>query len=366
MVLRWGFETAASEPTDFDLREAKPSKMSTKLQEYLNRSLTIGNKTIASRLVLAPMTFLGHVAFRELLSRWPGCGLMYAEMSSANRIPFENRYKSDYFRWRDEERGHVNWQIYGSQPEAMARAAQRIEREGFFGVDLNYGCSAGVICQQDGGAALLKSPAKAAAIVAAVRQAVDCPVTVKFRVGWQDDPTLAVDMAKRFEQAGADAFIFHPRIAPDRRQRRPKWEYIGLIKAAVSVPVLGNGDVFSAADCLRMLEQTGCDGVAIGRIAIARPWSFAAWTAALQTDEAIYGQTARDLLTLMQQHFAPTAALRRFKRFAQYFSANFVYGHTLYSAVRAAPDLVAVEAALDRFFATPPQVFERPNRNLFS
>jgi nifR3 family TIM-barrel protein len=339
--------------------------MCTTLYEYLNKPLTIGNKTIDSRLVLAPMTFLGHVAFRELVSRWPGCGLMYAEMSNAKRIPFENRHASDYFRWRDEERDIVNWQIYGSDPETMARAAQRIEAEGFFGVDLNYGCSAGAICQQDCGAALLKTPSKAAGIVAAVRQAVNCPVTVKYRVGWQDDPVAAVDMGKRFEQAGADALIFHPRIAPDRRQRRPKWDYIARVKAAVSIPVLGNGDVFDASDCLRMFEQTGCDGVAIGRIAIARPWSFAAWSGALQASAEIYEQTAFDLLALMRQHFASTAALRRFKRFAQYFSANFVYGHTLYSAVRAAPDLASVEDALKRFFASPPQIFDRPNRNLF-
>jgi tRNA-dihydrouridine synthase len=130
-----------------------------------------------------------------------------------------------------------------------------------FGVDINLGCSNTTICRRNCGAALLKTPDLAAEIVASVREAISCPLTVKFRTGWKDDPNPAIQFAKRFEDAGADALIFHPRVAPDRRSRPAKWEYIGLVKQAVRIPVFGNGDVFDRNDCLRMIQETGCDGI---------------------------------------------------------------------------------------------------------
>ncbi|MBI5894957.1 MAG: tRNA-dihydrouridine synthase family protein, partial [Desulfobacterales bacterium] len=243
----------------------------------ISRPLTIGRRTIAGRLVLAPMTLLGHVAFRHLLDELGGCALMFSEMCSGARIPTENRHTSSYFRWRDEEAGRLAIQILGSDGGRMAAAARRIEAEGLFGVDINLGCAVKEICKFNQGAALLKEPAAAAGLVRQVRQAVQCPLMVKFRTGWQDDPAIPVDLARRLEDAGADALTFHPRVAPDVRTRPARWEYIALVKAAVSIPVFGNGDVFDAQDCLKMLTTTGCDGVALGRLGIARPWSFAHW-----------------------------------------------------------------------------------------
>ena len=119
----------------------------------------------------------------------------------------------------------------------MALAARRIESEGFFGVDLNFGCSVAAICKKGAGAALLKTPDRAVEIVEAVRRSVSCPLFVKYRTGWEDDPAFAVSMGRAFEAAGADALTFHPRVAPDRRSRAPKWEIIGRVKAAVDIPV---------------------------------------------------------------------------------------------------------------------------------
>ena len=232
------------------------------LAEYLSQPLKIGSKTINKRLVLAPMSFLGHIAFRELVSRYGGFGLLFSEMCSAKMIPIENRFVSPCFRWRDEERSWLVCQIFGADPVIMAEAARRIENEGLFGVDINFGCSNTAICRQNCGAALLKDPDLATSIVAEVRKAVSFPLTVKFRTGWQDDPKYAVRLAKRFEDAGADALTFHPRVAPDRRSRAPKWVYIGMVKQAVTIPVFGNGDVFDRSDCRRMIQETECDGVA--------------------------------------------------------------------------------------------------------
>ncbi|MCP4576734.1 MAG: tRNA-dihydrouridine synthase family protein, partial [Deltaproteobacteria bacterium] len=246
--------------------------MSNHLSKLLKQPLSIDNRNIRTRLFLAPMAGIGHIAFREVVSGYGGYGLLFSEMCSAKALPHENSKVSPVFRWREEELSYLVCQIFGSDPRIMAKAAQRVEKEGFFGVDINFGCSVAAICKKNCGAALLKTPDLAVSIVAAVCRAVSIPVFVKFRTGWRDEPGPAVDMARRFEDAGVHALTFHPRVAPDRRSRPPKWGYIGKIKQAVSIPVVGNGNVFDTGACLEMLETTGCDGVAIGRMAIARPW----------------------------------------------------------------------------------------------
>ena len=339
--------------------------MISNLATYLRQPLKIGSKTIDNRLVLAPMTFLGHVAFRELVSKYGGYGLLYSEMCSAKAIPNENRFISPYFRWRDEERSRLVCQIFGADPAVMARAARRVETEDLFGVDINFGCSNGSICRQNCGAAVLKDPDLAVRIVGEVRQAVSFPLSVKFRTGWEDDPRIAVDLARRFERAGADALIFHPRVAPDRRSRPPRWEYIGMVKQAVSIPVFGNGDVFDRNDCRRIIEKTGCDGVALGRMAIARPWIFAEWTNDLKPGPDIFLEAALQLAGLLAKHYDPIRAIRRFKRFAFYFAANFKFGHTLYSRLLNASDMLQVEQILHRFFDNSPDLVLSPNLNFF-
>ena len=336
------------------------------LAEYLRQPLKIGSKSIEKRLILAPLTFLGNIAFRELVSRYDGYGLLYSEMCSAKTVPHENRFISPCFRWRDEERSRLVFQIFGADPLAMAAAARRIESEGLFGVDINFGCSNTTICRRNYGAALLKDPDLATAIVAAVREVVSFPLTVKFRIGWRDDPAIAVRLAKRFEDAGADALIFHPRVAPDRRSRPPKWAYIGMVKNAVNIPVFGNGDVFDRDDCRRMIQETGCDGVAIGRMAVARPWIFAELTEKIQSDPEMFADAAVQLARLLEIYYDPVAAIKRFKRFAFYFSANFCFGHTLYSRILKAGDMKAVDTILKQFFEKAPDISSRPNMNYFS
>jgi len=310
------------------------------------------------------MTFLGHVAYRQVLDELGGCGLMYSEMCSAGRIPEENRDNSPYFRWRDDEVGRLAVQIVGNKPIRMALAAKRIEAEGLWGVDINMGCATTAICKHNLGAALLKDSTAALDMVRQVRRAVKCPLTVKFRTGWQDDPSIPVDFARRLEDEGVDALIFHPRVAPDRRNRPPKWEYIGLVKQAVSIPVFGNGDVFDAHDCLKILQTTGCDGVALGRAAIARPWLFTQWTRVLNdTVDHMAKHVALRLSALVQEHFDARGALRRFKRYAGYLAANFTYGNSLYNRLRNVADFETVDAVLHDFFEKDPKMLKRPNMN---
>ncbi len=334
-----------------------------RLQKLLSRPLAIGGKSISSRLVLAPMTCLGHVAMRRVIAGFGGCGLFFSEMCSAGRIPHEDRRTSAYFCWQDAEAGQLAVQIVGSDPDKMAAAAVTIEQYGLFGVDINLGCCAGAICGQNWGAALLREPDRAVAVVRAVSKAVTCPVTVKFRTGWQDDPAPAVELARRLEEAGADALTFHPRVAPDRRNRPPRWEYIAAVKEAVSIPVLGNGNVFSAADCLKMIETTGCDGVALGRLAVCRPWSFAAWVAGRDFGPLVARKTAFRLLELVPRHFDQSRALRRYRRYAPYLAANFRFGHFLLRPIQNARSLDVIRRALEDFFSRPQEENSLPNLN---
>lgn len=337
--------------------------MHEELSTLLGYPLKIGARIIKKRLALAPMTMLGNVAFRELLASFGGYGLLFSEMCNAKRLPTENPRASGYFRWREKEKSHLVFQIFGSEPHIMAAAAQRIENEGFWGVDINFGCSAGAICRQNCGAAILKDPDLAVKIVSSVRKVVSIPLFVKFRTGWKDDPMIPAELAKRFEDAGADALTFHPRVSPDRRARIPKWEYIGFVKDAVSIPVFGNGNIFDAKDCLTMMKTTGCDGVAIGRLAVAKPWIFAEFADRYIPDTGIYRHSALKLTELIEKHYDHNMGLRRFKKFALYFSGNFHFGNTLYNRINNAGCMDEIREIVKDFFKSPATLYQRPNMN---
>ncbi len=335
------------------------------LAQYLLRPLTIGNKTISNRMVLAPMAGLGHIALRHLVTRFSGFGLLFTGMCSAKAIPHENPGISHVFSWRPEELGHTVCQIFGAEPEIMARAARRVEAEGFFGVDLNFGCSVAAICKRGCGAALLKTPDKAVDIVSAVRKAVSCPVFVKFRTGWQDDPNFPVTMARAFENAGTDALTFHPRVAPDRRSRRPRWELIGTVQNAVTIPVFGNGNLFAPEHGIRMVRETCCQGLSIGRMAVAQPWIFAQWTKGFKPEPSIYMETALDMARLLSGYYEDRFALKMFKKFAPYFCANFKFSNAILKSLIRAEDMNQLCDNIQRLLDPPPQTLCLPNINLF-
>jgi len=338
--------------------------MTANLADRLNRPLKIGNRTIPGRLVLAPLSKLGNVAFRELLATYGGYGLMFSEMSSSRAVQQGTPNTIAGFMWRPEELGHLVCQLFGDDPDTMGRAARQVEKAGFFGVDINFGCSVASICRHGCGAELLKTPDLAVKIVAAIRRQVSLPVFVKFRTGWQDDPQPAVDLARRFEDAGADALTFHPRVAPDRRTRPPKWAYIAKVKEAVSIPVFGNGNVFSEQDCRTMLSTTGCDGVALGRLAIARPWIFSQWTQGSKLEQTIFKTSALAMIDLIDKHFEPNVAMRRLNRFFAYYAANFKFGHTLYARICKAQTSEDARQIMIDFYREAPETVATPKITL--
>lgn len=343
-------------------RDARSSSgKRTEFADFLNRPIQVGRVVISKRLLLAPLSKLGNVAFRELVSSFGGFGLLFSEMTGSRSVASGGGPAYSGFMWRKEELPYLVCQLYGDEPEVMARAAERVAAEGFMGVDVNFGCSVAAVCKHNCGAALLRDPARAGKIVSAIRKAVSLPLFVKFRTGWEDDVAGAVDMARRFVGEGADALTFHPRVAPDRRTRQPKWAYIGKVKSAVSVPVFGNGNVFDIKDCERMVSETGCDGVAIGRLAVTRPWTFAQWTDGFLPDDSVYRLCALRLIDLLLEHFDAVTAMRRYYKFAAYFAANFKFGHTFFSMVHKAKTIDALKAAVSNFFETAPEIAARPN-----
>ena len=335
------------------------------LSRFLKTEIMIGKQRVPNRLFLAPMAGLGHIAFRHLVSEFGGFGLLFTGMCSAKAVPHENPKFSNVFTWRKEELSHTVCQIFGSAPEDMAAAAKRIEREGFFGVDLNFGCSVAAICKKGAGAALLKTPDTARKIVDAVRQAVSCPVFVKYRTGWENNPDFPAQLARKFEASGADALVFHPRVAPDRRSRPPQWDIITRVRQTVSIPVFGNGNLFDTGDALKMTKTTGCQGLSIGRMAVAKPWIFAEWTGRFKPDTNIYHTTALRMTHLLDCYYTDAFAVKMFKKFAPYFCANFKFAHATLKHLMRADTMDEIRRNIDHLFIPPPETQSRPNIHLF-
>jgi len=216
------------------------------------------------------------------------------------------------------------------------------------------------------GAGLLRDAAAALAVVEAVRAEVAIPVFVKFRTGWSPEIGPAVDLARRFEQAGADCLVFHPRVAPDKRTRPPVRDHIRAVAEAVSIPVMGNGDVVTPDDCLDMLDKTGCDGVSVGRMSMARPWLFAEWTAGYEPGPGAFRDYVLALADGLDRYFDPIRALKRFKLFTVYFAANFTYGHGLQSRFLACKSMDQVRETALAHVDPDLQLVGRPNMNLYN
>ncbi|MFW5501396.1 MULTISPECIES: tRNA dihydrouridine synthase [unclassified Maridesulfovibrio] len=337
-----------------------------KLADQLGTPITIGGKSIPNRLWLAPMAGLTHTAFRQVLAHYGSCGLAFTEMCSARAVPTENPRISPVFSWHEWELPSLVCQIVGAEPEEMVIAAERVEREGFFGVDINMGCSARGMIKREAGAALLKTPDKAVAIVEAVRKAVSIPVFVKFRTGWSKEIGPAVALAKDLEAAGADCLVFHPRVAPDKRTRPPYIDHIRYIKEAVSIPVFGNGDITTPQHCQDMLDKTGCDGISIGRMAVARPWIFAQWTTGFTPDDNIFQDYVLRLATALEQEFDPIRGIKRFKLFMAYFAANFRFGHSLQAKFATAKTMDDVRRLAMKHIKPDMQLSPTPNMSLYN
>ncbi|WP_245577903.1 tRNA dihydrouridine synthase [Maridesulfovibrio bastinii] len=337
-----------------------------RLRDQLNTPIVIGGKTISNRLWLSPMAGLTHSAFRKVLAHYGSCGLAFTEMCNAKAVPTENPRVSPVFKWQEEELPSLVCQLAGSSAEELVIAAKRVQREGFFGVDINMGCSARGMIKREAGAALLKTPDKAVKLAEAVRKAVSIPVFVKFRTGWSRDIAPAVALAKRLEAAGVDCLVFHPRVAPDKRTRPPIIDHIRSIKEAVSIPVFGNGNVTTPQHCQDMLDTTGCSGVSVGRMAIAKPWLFAQWLAGDTPDENVFQEYVLRMAQALEEDFDPIRAIKRFQMFMVYFAANFRFGHRLQAVFSTAKNINDVRMLAKEHIKPDMPLNVTPNMSLLS
>ncbi len=234
------------------------------------RKLTIGNLTFDNPVVLAPMAGITDPPFRKIIKAYHP-GLLCTEMVSAAALHFKSAKTAEMIRVDPAERP-LSMQIFGSDPGLMAEAAQRIVREGVDVVDINMGCPVPKIVSNGEGSALMNNLPLAGAIIKAVAASVPVPVTVKFRLGWDEHQLVAPDLAKVAEANGAAAVTLHARTRQQFYQGKAEWDWIAKIKASVAIPVIGNGDVDSPQAAARMMTETGCDGVMIGQAVMGRPW----------------------------------------------------------------------------------------------
>ena len=232
----------------------------------------IGNIEIKNKVVLAPMAGISNHAYRSIIKEM-GAGLIYAEMVSDKAIMYDNKKTIDMLYMEDEERP-IAQQIFGSDVESFVIAAKKVEEVMHPDIiDINMGCPVPkVAARAQAGSALLKDPDKVEEIVKAVVNAVKVPVTVKIRSGWDSNSINAVEIAKRIEKAKASAITVHPRTRAQGYTGKADWNIIKEVKENVSIPVIGNGDIKSCLDAKRMLDETKCDAVMIGRATLGNPW----------------------------------------------------------------------------------------------
>ena len=241
--------------------------------------MKIGNLQIDHPVMLAPMAGVTDLSFR-LLCKEQGCGYMISEMISAKAVLYNNKNTEVLLAKRDEE-GPVALQLFGSDPDIMADMAARLEDRGFAAFDINMGCPVPKIVNNHEGSALMKDPVLAGKIVETMVRRVKCPVTVKFRKGFDDEHVNAVEFAHIMEECGAASVTVHGRTREQFYSGEADWSIIRDVVDRVNIPVWGNGDVFSAEDALRMVKETGCAGVAVARGAKGNPWIFREIKAAL-------------------------------------------------------------------------------------
>ncbi|CAH0121552.1 tRNA dihydrouridine synthase DusB [Paenibacillus sp. CECT 9249] len=271
--------------------------------------LKIGNIQMKNRVVLAPMAGVCNPAFR-LIAKEFGCGLVCAEMVSDKAIIHGNQRTIEML-YVDEREKPLSLQIFGGDRDSLVEAAKVVDRQTNADIiDINMGCPVPKITKCDAGARWLLDPNKIYEMVSAVVDAVEKPVTVKMRIGWDHEHIYAIQNAQAVERAGGQAVSVHGRTREQLYTGTADWDIIKEVKEAVSIPVIGNGDVFTPEDAKRMLEQTGCDGVMIGRGALGNPWMLYRTVEYLTTGELLPDPTPEEKIRIAILHMDRLVALK--------------------------------------------------------
>ena len=318
------------------------------------KQLAIRNVAIRPATVLAPMAGVTDTVFRHVIRAQGGCGLIMTEFTSAEGITRSAAKTMRYLYFNEDERP-ITAQLFGANPPSMARAAAMVQDLGFDIVDINLGCPAKKVVKC-GGSGLLRDLPLLREILAAVRRAVSIPLTIKIRAGWDEKSIVAVDVARMAEDLGVEAIAVHPRTRLQGLNGAADWNVIRQVKQSVRMPVIGNGDIKCPADALRMVEETGCDAVMIGRAAATNPWIFRQIEQYLATGR--YDEPSElDRFELLAGYFRDLIrtpgldAIGKMKMFACWFTHGVRNGNELRRLVHAAHTPQEVLDRVDAFFA---------------
>ena len=315
--------------------------------------LQIGNVTLENNLILAPMAGVTDLPFR-LLCKEKGAGLLCMEMVSAKAILYKNKNTQALLEI-DPRENPVSLQLFGSDPDIISQIAHEIEERPFDILDINMGCPVPKIVNNGEGSALMKNPVLAGEIIENTVKAIQKPVTVKIRKGFDDEHVNAVEMARVAQESGAAAVAVHGRTREQYYSGKADWDIIRQVKEAVSIPVIGNGDLLTAEDVIAMKEQTGCDGFMIGRGAQGNPWIFEQILHYFRTGEKLSKPSAEEVTDMILRHAkmmlefkGEYTGIREIRKHAAWYTAGYPNSAKLRVAINAVESYEELERLLKK------------------
>jgi len=317
------------------------------------RKLKLGNLTLKNNLMLAPMAGLTNLPLR-LLAREFGAALCFTEMVSVHGLVRDGRKTFELLESTPEDRP-LGIQLFGDDPELLAEGARRVEGLGDL-IDINMGCPVRKVVNGGAGSALMRDPVKVGMILRAMRRATTLPLTIKIRTGWNAQEHTFLEIARIAEEEGCDAVTLHPRNRAQMFGNSADWSRIEELKSSLTIPVIGSGDLFAARDAVRMLEQTGCDGVMIARGALGNPWIFAQALALLSGENPESPAPKERLRVALRQLELFTAlageqtALREMRKHLAWYSKGLPGAAQLRDTINRIEEKEAIFKTLGTFF----------------